>query len=548
MAGEKCQGGALAAEVLRREGVKYVFGVAGGHIYPFIEACAERGVRYIGTRHEMNASFMAEGWALATGSVGVCTGTAGPGFTNLLTGLANADRGGFPVFCLAGKARITENDRNELQDFNQMDMIRHMTRHARSVAEAHRIPEYVGRALAHCVTGRPGPVYLEIPRDVMEAEVDLEKAEFQKAYRTFSRPAGDNRDVAAAAKAIAEAKRPVVIAGGGVWWAQAQQELKEFVEKSGIPLFTRNAARGAVSDDHPLFLGVAATKHPLFRTALAETDLALIVGTRTGYTMSRDFFPPSLKIVRIDIDPAELANQLDVEVGVVGDARLVLTQLTEAIPPAGYPEWVKHLTEMKENIAAMVAAFGASGQTPIHPLRLVLEVRKRVNEDTVVVVDGGDAAIWGNLALPAKGPGQFLSIAGTSFGPLGVGIPYAMAAKLARPEKRVILLTGDGAFGYGAMEYDTASRYGIPFTAVILNDRCWGMIKRSEASKSSPEKDFVGLELGEARYDRIVEAMGGHGEYVTRPEEIGPALERALASGKPACVNVLTDPGIGPGV
>ncbi|MGB9847179.1 MAG: thiamine pyrophosphate-dependent enzyme, partial [Desulfotomaculales bacterium] len=150
--------------------------------------------------------------------------------------------------------------------------------------------------------------------------------------------------------------------------------------------------------------------------------------------------------------------------------------------------------------------------------------------------------------LPAKGPGQFLNIAGTSFGPLGVGIPYALAAKLAHPEKQVILLTGDGAFGYGAMEYDTAVRYGIPFTAVILNDRCWGMIKRGEATRSSPDSDFVGLELGGARYDLIAEAMGGHGEYVTRPEEIGPALERALASGKPACVNVLTDPGIGPGV
>ncbi|MGQ9824373.1 MAG: thiamine pyrophosphate-binding protein [Desulfotomaculales bacterium] len=548
MTGKKMNGGALAAEVLRKEGVRYLFGLAGGHIYPLIEACAQKGIRYIGTRHEMNAAFLAEGWALATGETGVCTATAGPGFTNLLTGLANADRGGHPVLCLAGKARITENDRNELQDFNQMDMIKHMTRHARTVAEAHRIPEYVGRALAHCRTGRPGPVYLEIPRDVLEKEVDPEKAEFQKTYCTSSRPAGDERDVAAAARAIAEAKRPVLIAGGGVWWARAEKELKDFVEKSGIPLFTRNAARGAVSDDHPLFLGVAATKHPLFRAALAEADLAVIAGTRTGYTMSRDFFPRTLKIVRIDIDPAELTNQLDVEVGIAGDARLVLAQLTGAVRPAGYPEWVGRLKEMKENIALMTAAFGASDQTPIHPLRLVAEVSKRVDAGTVVVIDGGDAAIWGNLALPAKGPGQFLNIAGTSFGPLGVGIPYALAAKLAHPEKQVILITGDGAFGYGAMEYDTAVRYGIPFTAVILNDRCWGMIKRGEATRSSPDWDFVGLELGGARYDLIAEAMGGHGEYVTRPEEIGPALERALASGKPACVNVLTDPGIGPGI
>lgn len=538
-------GGSLAAEVLKKEGIKYIFGLAGGHIYPMIEACEERGIRYIGVRHEMNAAFMAEGWALTTGAVGVCTGTAGPGFTNLITGLANSDRGGIPVLCIAGKARITENDRNELQDFNQIDMVKNMTRHARSVLEAPRIPEYVGRAVAHCSTGRPGPVYLEIPRDIMDQEVQASQAQFQARYLARSAPLGDPADVEAAARMLSEAKKPVIIAGGGVWWSQACKELKELAEKTGIPVFTRNAGRGAISDNHALCLGIAASRNPVLSAALAEADVAVVIATRPGYTLTRDVFPPTLKIIRIDIDPAEVTNQLDVEIGIVGDARSVIRQIIDAVPGGSHAEWVGHLTGLKANLMTMAMPFVMSDQTPIHPMRLVFEIRQRVDEDTIVVIDGGDTASWGNLVLPATGPGHFPGIISTSFGPLGVGIPYAMAAKLAHPDKKVILLTGDGAFGYGAMEYDTARRYGINFTTIILNDRCWGMIKRSEAKKA-PGKDFIGVDLDEVRYDKIVELLGGHGEYVTAPGEIGPAIERALASGKPACVNVMTDPSVGP--
>ncbi|MHB8919035.1 MAG: thiamine pyrophosphate-binding protein, partial [Desulfocucumaceae bacterium] len=515
---KKFSGGALVAEVFKREGVKYIFGIAGGHIYPMMEACEERGIRYIGVRHEMTAAFMAEGWALTTGQVGVCTGTAGPGFTNLLTGLANSSNGGFPVLCLAGKAKITENERNELQDFNQIDMVRSMAKHSGAVAEAHRIPEYVGRAIAQCSTGRPGPAYLEIPRDLMEENVDAAKVEFQKTYRTGSVPAGNPADIGAAAKLIGEARKPVIIAGGGVWWSQAHSELKEFVDKAGIPVFTRNAARGAVPDTHSLCMGIAASASPLMRSALAGADLAIVVGTRTGYTMSRDVFPGSLKIIRVDIDPAELTNQLDVAVGITGDARLVLKQLTDAVGQSSYPEWMDFLNQARNNLFSMAMPFVVSDQFPIHPMRLVFELRNRVDENTIVVIDGGDVARWGNLMLPAMSPGSFPGIISTSFGPLGVGVPYAMAAKLAHPDKKVILLTGDGTFGYGAMEYDTAMRYGINFTTVILNDRCWGMIKRSEAKKASEEKEFVGVDLAEVRYDKVVEVLGGHGEYVTRPQ------------------------------
>ncbi|HHX50920.1 MAG TPA: thiamine pyrophosphate-binding protein, partial [Clostridia bacterium] len=430
MSGKEYNGGELVSEVFKKEGIKYIFGLPGGHIYPMIEGCEDRGIKYIGVRHEMTAAFMAEGWALATGRVGVCTGTAGPGFTNLITGLANSDRGGIPVLCLAGKARVTENDRNALQDFNQIDMVKQMTRHARSVLEPQRIPEYVGRAISYATTGSPGPVYLEIPRDIMESKVDAAQVEFQNIYRTKSTAMGCPEDIQGAVELIRKAEKPLVVAGGGVWWSQAQKEMKDFVEKSGIPLFTRNAARGTVSDSHPLHMGIAAHMHPLFNAALSEADCIIIIGTRPGYTLDKKVFTTSHKIIRVDIDPAELTNQLDIDVGIVGDAKNVLRQLTDAIEKTEYPEWVQFIQMMNENMMSLFAPMASSQDEPINPMRLVSEIAKRVDQETIVVIDGGDSAKWGNLIIPATGPGQYLSIAGTSFGPLGVGIPYAMAAKL----------------------------------------------------------------------------------------------------------------------
>jgi len=542
----KLNGGDMIERVFKKEGVKYIFGIPGGHIYPMMESCDEHQIKFIGVRHEMNAAFMAEGWALTTGEVGVCTGTAGPGFTNLVTGLANADRNGVPVLCMAGKARVTEYDRNELQDFNQIDLVKSMTKHARSVLESHRIPEYVGRAIAEATGNTPGPVYIEIPRDIMETFTDEEQIEFQKTYRTGSKPIGNPADIAKAARMIDEAERPVIIAGSGAFWSGCAEELKLFVEKCGAPIFTRNAGRGIVPDSHPLAMGIGASKHPVCAGVLQKADVVLILGTRTGYTLTRDAFPPTAKIIRVDINSAALTNQLDIELGIVGDCREVVKQLTDAISPRTHEAWIKGIQDGKNAMAQMGLPKLTSDQYPIHPLRLCFEILTRIDENTIVVVDGGDAASWGNLILPATGPGHFLTIANGSFGPLGIGVPYAMAAKLAHPDKKVILLTGDGAFGYGAMEYDTAMRYGINFTTIIVNDGCWGMIKRSEAKKAVADKPFVGLYLAEnVHYEKVVEAFGAHGEFVTEAKDIGPAIDRALASGKPACVNVMTDVNIG---
>ncbi|TGE35202.1 thiamine pyrophosphate-binding protein [Desulfosporosinus fructosivorans] len=542
----KCRAGALVSEVFNKEGVKYLFGIPGGHIYPTMERCEELGIKFIGVRHEMTASFAAEGWALTTGKIGVCTGTAGPGFTNMVTGMANSFVGAIPVMHLAGKARVTENDRNELQDFNQMAIVASMTKHARAVTEPERIPEYVGRAIAHATNGKPGPVYLEIPRDLMDTEVDFSTVEFQKNYCLDSKPQGDPASIKGALELIQQAKKPMIIAGSGVWFAQAHNELKKFVEKSGLPFATRNAGRGCVPDSHPLFVS-PGYNHPILQATMVESDLAIVIGTRPGFTLSREIFRKDMKIIRIDIDAAELSNQLDITIGINGDAREVLKQLTDRISQGGYPEWIGYINAVKQQFAGFFVQMCDAKHTPIHPVHLMNQIAQRVDENTIVVIDGGDTATWATLAIPAYGPGQTLSIAGTSYGPLGVGMGYAIAAKLAHPEKKVIMVTGDGAFGYGAMEYDTCMRYRLDITTVILNDGMWGMIKRGEAKKSNGKSKFVGVHLREqVHYEKIVEDLGGYGEFVTNPDEVGNAIDRALASGKPACVNVVTDPEIGP--
>ena len=539
-------GGNLIQKVFEKEGVKYIFGIPGGHIYPMMEACEESGIKFIGVRNEMNAAFMAEGWAFTTGKPGVCTGTAGPGATNMLTGVANAYCNQAPMIAVGGKARVCEYESNQLQDFNTMDVFKGASKKTYQIPDGNRIPEYFGRAFAEARRNTPGPIYMEVPRDKIEAQVYEEDTVYmQNTWQCESRPAASADDINKATEMINKATQPIAIVGSGAFWSGAAEEVTAFIEKADIPVFTRNAARGLVPDTHPLVMCIGSNKHPVCAAGLENSDLIIVIGTRTGYTLSKEAFPAGANILRIDINGAAITDQLDVALGLVGDTKTIVAQLTEAIKPAEHKEWVDILVESRDAMTDFLSQAFVSPQTPIHPLRLVAEVNKRVDKDTIIVIDGGDTASWGNLLLPAMGPGQLMTIATGSFGPLGVGVPYAIAAKLAHPEKKVILLTGDGAFGYGAMEYDTMMRYGINITTVILNDACWGMIKNSEAKRSGEEKDFVGLYLRETHYEKIAEAVGGHGEFVTEPDDIGPAIDRALAQDKPSIVNVMTDVKVG---
>ena len=539
----KVTGGALAAQVMKNDGIKHLFGIVGGHIYPIFEGCVEMGIRVIDVRHEESGAHMAEAWALATGEPGVCIGTAGPGFTNMLTGIANAFAGGTPMLAIGGRASVNQFDTGALQDFNQLDIVKPMTKFARAVYETERIPEYVGMALRHATSGRPGPAYLEVPMDRMFNEVDVSSVQVPECHRMQSPPGGNPKEIEKALALIEDAKKPVIVAGSEVWWSQAHEGLKEFIEKIDAPLFTRSAARGSVPDDHPLVLGAAFSGDPGVRAAIAESDLIILLGTTFDFMFEASAVPEDLKMVRVNIDPSDICAGRTPDVGIVGDVGVVLGQLSDGVKKLSHKEWVDQLRSGREMMGAFLDPMRTSDQTPIHPLRLCAEVSKFIDKDTVAVVDGGDMCVWGNLSLPAVGPGQFLSLVSSIFGCIGVGTPYAIAAKLAHPDKKVICTTGDGSFGLTLMEFDTAIRHKIPIVVVVGNDSCWGMIHRP--FKAEKGQTF-GCELEPRRYDKIVEAMGGHGEFVENPADIAPAIQRAIESGIPACVNVAIDPEIGP--
>jgi len=532
-------GGVLAARMLKAEGVEYIFSLVGGHIYALYDACVDAGIKIIDVRHEEAAAHMAEGYALATGKPGVCVVTAGPGFTNMITGTANAAVANSPIICLSGHSAIGEFDTGALQDLNQIDIIRPLTKMARAIYQTERIPEYIAMAFRHSLAGRPGPVYLEIPMDVFYNQVDESTVEMPSDYRTTARPAGDPDEVEKAISLLNAAERPVIVAGSGVWWAQAHEELRAFVEKSGIPVFTRNNGRGVISDRHPLCFGASAL------SGLFKADVALVVGTQFNYTLASGKFPPELKIIRVDIDASVIGRNRGVDVGIVGDAKNVIRQLIEAVEPGSHDAWLAALRKSKTKREERHRPFMESDKIPIHPLRVCAELGNIIDEDTIVCVDGGDIAVFGSMTLPTYAPGQHLANGASSFGCLGVGIPFAIAAKLARPEKKVIVLCGDGSFGLNAMEFDTALRHDLPIVCVISNDGCWGMIKHGLEDTYGADR-MVGCDLPTRNYEKVVEALGGHGERVTQPSEIAPAIERALASGKPACVNVLTDPAVSP--
>jgi len=541
----KISGGALAARTLKQHGIDHLFGLVGGHIYPILEGCAAEGIRFVDVRHEESGAHMAEGWALATGRTGACIGTAGPGFTNMLTGIANAYSGAYPVLAIAGHASTHESDTRALQDFNQLDMVKPTTKFARTVYQAGRIPEIFDVALSQARTGRPGPAYVETPMEQLFKEVEEDAVATPLSGGAPPLGAGANpAELDRAIELIDKAEKPLIIAGGGVFWSQGQDKLRALAERADIPLFTRSAGRGCVPDDHPLVIA-PGTVGPVAHGAMAQADLIILLGTRFGFTFDAKLAPAATKMIRVDIDPAAFHNGRASDVSIVGDVGVVLGQLGDGVRQVKHTQWIEELQATAKGFDDAMAVGRLSDADPIHPLRLFGEIANFVDSETVVCVDGGDVCGWGNLMLPAPGPGQFLSLLSSNFGCLGVGVPYGIAAKLAHPDKKVIVTTGDGSFGFTAMEMETAVRHGIPIVTVVGNDQGWGNIKHP--FKAMRGEALPSCDLPPTRYDKIVEAMGGHGELVVKPKDIAPAIQRAIDSGLPACVNVMTDPEVGIG-
>ena len=532
-------GGGLVARALKNEGVDTIFSLSGGHINPIYNGCLAESIRIIDTHHEQAAVHMAEGWARCTGKPGVAVVTAGPGVVNALPGMAVAAQSGVPLVLIGGRSSLARRDIGAMQDIDQLTLLRPLTKWARQVYQVERIPEYVATAFRQAVSGRPGPVFLEIPVDIMHEKTTLEKVRFPASYYSRVRPCAEEKDIAEAAKLLAGAKRPLILAGSGVFWSGAPAELIDFAESLRIPVYTRNMGRGTFPENHDLAGG-------FFPIGLMQADVVLILGTRLDWTAGYGR-PPLLKMktktIHIDIEAAEIGQNRPATVGLVGDIKAILGQLRQSLKPEEMQieeSWLHTIQAMRA--AARESAF--QGVDPaaelIHPAMLCRELGLLLPADASLVVDGGDIAGFAVLTMEANFPSSLIWIG--AFGHLGVGLPFAIAGKLSNPKRPVVLITGDGAFGFSALEFDTAVRHEAPVIAVIANDGGWGQIRRGQ------RRDYgktVGVELGQTRYDIIAKTLGGYGAYVEKLADLKPALEKALDSGLPSCINVKTNPDTG---
>jgi acetolactate synthase-1/2/3 large subunit len=467
---------------------------------------------------------------------GICMAASGPATTNLITGVAHAWADCTPVIAFGGSSPLASTGRGVFQECDQLAMMTPCTKWAARAHHPKRIPELVATAFNTAMSGKPGPVYIDLPGDVLYQEIDETEIDWPAPWSPESRP----RPHAAPALVediigrLEKAEKPVIVSGSGILWSDAAAELQAWVEASGIPFYTTPQSRGVIPEDHPYCYLTARS------TAFREADLIMVVGTRMNYVISHAApprFNADATLVRIDIDATEIETSPRLDIGIVGDAKAVLGQLTEAaggrLNAETYHAWRDRLRGQNTSKQAAHEEILATDATPIHPLRLCKEIREFIDRDAILVVDGQEILNYARQSIPSFLPGHRLNSG--AFGTMGVGMPFGVGAKIAEPDKQVVVLHGDGSFGLNAMEFDTAVRHGVPVLVVVSLNGGW---------TADPDKEKPGRDLGYTRYDKIAEALGGHAEFVEHPGEIRPALERAaaaVANGTPALVNVVTD-------
>jgi acetolactate synthase-1/2/3 large subunit len=530
-------GGRIVAHALARERVPYVFTLCGGHVMSIYDGCLDEGIGVVDVRHEQSAAHAADGWARVTGQPGVAIVTAGPGLTDAVTGVATAWRANIPMLVIGGQAPRGYQDMGGLQDMNHVDLMRPITKWAVSVPSARRLGEYVATAFRIATTNVPGPVFLEMPLDILFESVEDEQIVVSEHYRTEAGVAPDPRFAEQAFELLRAAQRPVCLVGSQLIWSRRRDAYGEFVRTFSMPVYVNGQARGSLDPDDP---------HWFLQTrkdALRKSDCVLIFGTpldfRIGYGRG-SHINPAAKLIHVDLDGRELGKNRGCDVGLIGDTGLVMEALTACARGArftgsGWKGWLGELRALEEQKWSALGPQLASDEAPCNPLRVCAEVDKLLTPDTIVIGDGGDFVGSAANVLRPRGFGHWLDAG--PLGTLGAGPGYAMAAKLASPKSDVIIMYGDGSFGLNMMEFEACVRQKINIVGVIGNDAAWTQILRGQVQLYGPDRTPA-CRLAPTRYDRMIEALGGHGEWVERPEQLRPALERALGAGKPAVVNV----------
>jgi acetolactate synthase-1/2/3 large subunit len=538
-------GGHLVARALKNEGVEVIFTLCGGHIIDIYDGCVDEGIDIIDVRHEQVAAHAADGYARMTGRPGVAVVTAGPGTTDAVTGVANAYRAESPLLVIGGQGALSQHKMGSLQDLPHVDMMTPITKFAASVPNTARVADMVSMAFRECLNGAPGPTFLEIPRDVLDAKVDASAARIPAPgrYRASTRSLGDPDDIERLADILVASERPCVLLGSQVWTCRAADAAHEFARTLNIPAYMNGAGRGTFAPADP---------HHYNRTrrmAFDRADVIVIVGTpfdfRMGYGRR---LREDATVVQIDMDYRTVGKNRDIALGLVGDVGLILSAVTAAAGArvdtgaTRRKPWLEELRAAEQEAYEKLLPEFLSDATPVNPYRVAYELNEFLTEDTIYVGDGGDVVTVSAQAVLPRGPGRWMDPG--PLGTLGVGVPFAMAAKYVHPEREVLAYFGDGAFSMTGWDLETCVRFNLPFLGVVGNNSAMNQIRCGQIMKYGAERGEVGNRLGDVPYDRFAQILGGHGEEVREPYQIRPALERAreaVASGVPALVNIWVD-------
>ena len=529
-------GGSLAARALKDADVGAIFTLTGGHIMPILDGALDEDIPVIDVRHEQAAVHAADAYSrLNPGRIGCAVLTAGPGVTDGVTGIANAWRANSPILVIGGQGPFSNLRRGSLQEMDHVGMIRPISKWADACYQTDRIPEYIEMAVRTAVSGVPGPAFLEIPMDVLMAPASLDDARFPTIRATPPTVHPDPADLQATLDVLATAERPVLLGGTGVKWSRGGAALARFAEATRIPVYLNGMGRGMLRADHPQFFNRTR------RQAMKECDVFVLVGSPLDFRLRFGAaVPAGARIVQFDMDATLIGQNRSADVGVVGNIGAALEQLTDLLEASGlsldFGEWSDGLRADEDAAAAALESQLTSDESPVDPLRFAAEIRDFIDEDTILIGDGGDIVAQASKVVPVLRENCWMDPG--PLGTLGVGMPFALAAQHSFPDRRVLIIYGDGAFGLNGFEYDTAVRFGLPIVGIMGNDAAWGQMLRPQVGIYGADRK-IAVDLAPTRYDLVVEALGGHGEYCERPDEIRPALERAFASGKPALVNVM---------
>ncbi|MDX2314722.1 MAG: thiamine pyrophosphate-binding protein [Gammaproteobacteria bacterium] len=540
-------GGHLVAKALKNEGVDTIFTLCGGLIIDIYDGCVDEGIRVIDVRHEQVAAHAADGYARQTGGLGCVVTTAGPGCTNAITGIATAFRSESPVLHIGGQGALTQHRMGSLQDLPHVDILAPITKFSASVSSTERAADMVSMAIRECFNGAPGPSYLEIPRDVLDREVSLDKAVIPEPgmYRASTRSIGDPADIEKLADILVNAERPAILLGSQVWTCRGHQDAIDLVTTLNIPAYFNGAGRGILPPGDPHHF------HRTRRDAFNKADVIVIVGTpfdfRMGYgkRLRRD-----ATVVQIDMDYRTVGKNRDVSLGLVGDPGAILKAVGDAASgrndnrAKAREPWLEELRVLEADKTEKLMPLFLSDNNPIHPYRVAWELNEFLTENTVYIGDGGDVVTISAQAVQPRSPGHWMDPG--ALGSLGVGTGFALAAKLAHPEREVLCYYGDGAFSMTAFDMETANRFNAPYIAVIGNNSAMNQIRYGQIAKYGKDRGDVGNLLGDVPYSQFAQMLGGYGEEVRDPGEIAAALQRAReavkSTGKSAVINIWVDP------